>query len=231
MTLPPPHPGIYVRNEVLPKGMTVTAAARALKIGRPALSKFLSGKAALSRELAHRIEKVFGVSAEQLLRLQAIYDAGAAREDPKIASVGPYISILGRIRQEAIEEWASEIEARARLPVLLRNLVHSTGDELTRVDFPGNESSQSPGLDGVVVAGKASPWIPEGHSLLGIRLRRGSKKKGQQRLQKENGRDRQERTAGIRIRVCNTKKVASQARLGGRQAGRKTLEGRTCLRR
>lgn len=165
MDLPPPHPGIYVRNKVLPNGMTVTAAARALKIGRPALSRFLSGKAALSRELAHRIEKVFGVSAERLLRLQGTYDAGAAREDPKIASVGPYIAILGRIRQEAIEVWASEIKARARLPVLLRILVHSTGDELTQVNFPGNESSQSPGLDGIVVAGKASPWISEGRSV------------------------------------------------------------------
>ena len=39
------HPGIRIKNEVIPKGMTVTKAAELMGIGRPALSNFLNGKA------------------------------------------------------------------------------------------------------------------------------------------------------------------------------------------
>ena len=118
----------------------------------------------MSPRMAQRIQAAFGESSEKLLRLQAEYDAGARREDPKMAAIGPYLPLLGRIRQERIEEWASSIKARDRLPVLLRILVHSTGAGLVRVDFPGNESSQTPGWDGVVMASEDSPWIPKGRS-------------------------------------------------------------------
>jgi addiction module HigA family antidote len=47
--------------------LSITAAARELNIGRPALSNVLSGKAALSPELAVRIENRFGLDARELL--------------------------------------------------------------------------------------------------------------------------------------------------------------------
>ena len=55
----PAHPGIYVRKQVIPKGMTVTKAAELLGVGRPALSNFLNGKASLSPEMALRLERSF----------------------------------------------------------------------------------------------------------------------------------------------------------------------------
>lgn len=158
------HPGVYVRTKVIPKRVTVTEAAKLMKIGRPALSTFLSGRSALSIEMARRIESVFGESAIKLLDMQSQYDAGAWRDDPKIAAIGPYVPLLGRIRQEQIEAWSSKLEARARLPVLLRILVHSTGRSLAQVQFPGNESSQSHGFDGTVLADEASAWVPKGRS-------------------------------------------------------------------
>jgi plasmid maintenance system antidote protein VapI len=54
-----------------PEYRTVTAAARMLRIGRPALSNVLNGNADLSVELAARIEDVFQYSALDLLRRQA----------------------------------------------------------------------------------------------------------------------------------------------------------------
>lgn len=57
----PCHPGDFIRTEVIqPGGLTVTAAAIALRVSRPALSSLLNGKADLSGDMALRIEKAFG---------------------------------------------------------------------------------------------------------------------------------------------------------------------------
>jgi addiction module HigA family antidote len=57
----------------------VTKAAEALGMARPALSAFLNGRAALSAEMAIRIEKAFGVSMETLMRMQNSFDIAKAR--------------------------------------------------------------------------------------------------------------------------------------------------------
>ena len=58
----PPHPGDFIRTEVIEAaGLTVTGAAIALGVSRPTLSSLLNGKAGLSGEMALRIEKAFGV--------------------------------------------------------------------------------------------------------------------------------------------------------------------------
>ena len=42
--------------------------------------------------------------------------------------------------------------------------MHSTGNDLRRVDFPGYDNAQRKGSDGFVEAGAATPWVPEGRS-------------------------------------------------------------------
>lgn len=70
-----PHPGEFIRTEIIePAGLSVTAAAKALGVSRAALSRLLSGGAGLSENMARRVEKVFGVKAETLLRMQSAYD-------------------------------------------------------------------------------------------------------------------------------------------------------------
>jgi hypothetical protein len=56
------------------------------------------------------------------------------------------------------------IEARSHLPALLRRLIHNTGENLVKVDFPAHDNSQRHGWDGVVIADTAVPWIPKGKS-------------------------------------------------------------------
>ena len=76
----PPHPGGFVRTEIIePMGVSVTAAARALGITRAALSAFLNERSALSPEMALRIEKAFGVGMDTLMRMQNSYDISRAR--------------------------------------------------------------------------------------------------------------------------------------------------------
>jgi len=55
-------------------GLTVTAAAQALQVSRPALSSLLNSKAGLSGEMALRIEKAFGIKMDTLMRMQSAYD-------------------------------------------------------------------------------------------------------------------------------------------------------------
>jgi addiction module HigA family antidote len=57
----PPHPGDLIRTEVIEAlGLTVSKAAEILQVRRATLSDLLHGKAALTPEMALRIEKAFG---------------------------------------------------------------------------------------------------------------------------------------------------------------------------
>jgi addiction module HigA family antidote len=76
----PPHPGDFIRTEIiLPAGLSVTAAAAALRVSRPALSSLLNGRAGLSGDMALRIEKAFGIKMDTLMRMQAAYDIAQTR--------------------------------------------------------------------------------------------------------------------------------------------------------
>ena len=77
----PPHPGDFIRTEIVEAaGLTVTAAAQALRVSRPALSSLLNGNADLSGEMALRIEKAFGVRMDTLMRMQSAYDIAQTRK-------------------------------------------------------------------------------------------------------------------------------------------------------
>ncbi len=80
----PPHPGDFIRTEIIePVGLSVTAAAAALSVSRPALSSLLNRKADLSGEMALRIEKAFGVKMETLMRMQSAFDIAKTRSRAK----------------------------------------------------------------------------------------------------------------------------------------------------
>jgi antitoxin HigA-1 len=88
----PPHPGDFIRTEIIePAGLTVTAAAAALRVSRPALSSLLNSRAALSGDMARRIEKAFGVKMETLMRMQSSYEIAQTRKREKQIKV-PRIS-------------------------------------------------------------------------------------------------------------------------------------------
>jgi addiction module HigA family antidote len=84
----PPHPGDFIRTEIIePAGLSVTSAAAALQVSRPALSSLLNGKADLSGDMALRIEKAFGVKMDTLMRMQASYDIVRTRKRESEISV------------------------------------------------------------------------------------------------------------------------------------------------
>ncbi len=77
----PPHPGLSVRHDCIESlGLTITGAARALGVTRQALNNLVNCKAAISPEMAIRLDKAFGGGADTWLRLQAAYDLAQAEK-------------------------------------------------------------------------------------------------------------------------------------------------------
>ncbi|MDP3368796.1 MAG: HigA family addiction module antitoxin [Brevundimonas sp.] len=89
----PAHPGGFIRSEIIePLSLSITAAAVALGVTRPALSALVNERAALSPDMAIRIDKAFGVSMETLLRMQNSYDIAQAKTREGEISVTPYVA-------------------------------------------------------------------------------------------------------------------------------------------
>lgn len=84
----PPHPAEILREDILPTlGLTVTEAAKQLGVSRAALSRVLNEKAAISPEMALRIEAWLGVDrggrADLWLQMQTKFDMWQARQKVK----------------------------------------------------------------------------------------------------------------------------------------------------
>jgi addiction module HigA family antidote len=93
----PAHPGGFVKTEIIdPLGLSVTEAAEVLGITRPALSALLNERAALSPEMALRIEKAFGVSMDTLLRMQTALEIAQTRAQSDAIQVQPYTPAAAR---------------------------------------------------------------------------------------------------------------------------------------
>jgi len=87
----PPHPGRSIRENCLtPLGLNVTDAASVLGVARHTLSRVLNGHAAISPEMAIRLEKAGWSNAEFWLRRQATYDLAQARKREHHIKVSRY---------------------------------------------------------------------------------------------------------------------------------------------
>jgi addiction module HigA family antidote len=88
----PPHPGDLIKTEVIEAlDLSVSKAAEILKVRRATLSDLLHGKAALTPDMALRIEKAFGPDMDHLLRMQLAYDVAKTRERSREISIKRYV--------------------------------------------------------------------------------------------------------------------------------------------
>ena len=71
----PPHPGAIIRELCLtPLGLSVSDAAKALRVSRKTLSEILNGHARISPEMAIRLAIAFDTTPESWLNQQTQYD-------------------------------------------------------------------------------------------------------------------------------------------------------------
>ena len=90
----PPHSGETLREDVLPAlGLSVTDAAAQLGVMRAALSRVLNGRTVISPEMALRLEKGLGSSADTWLRLQLNYDLAQVRARTKSIKVARLVAV------------------------------------------------------------------------------------------------------------------------------------------
>jgi addiction module HigA family antidote len=77
----PPHPGLSVRHDCLePLGLTITDGAKVLGVSRQALNSLVNGNGGISPEMAIRLDKGFGGSADAWLALQTAYDLAGQKD-------------------------------------------------------------------------------------------------------------------------------------------------------
>ena len=88
----PSHPGAFIKTEVLDElDLSVTKAAEVLGVRRATLSDLVNEKAALSPEMALRLEKAFQLNMDMLLRMQAWFDTTEMRKQSGKIKISPYI--------------------------------------------------------------------------------------------------------------------------------------------
>ena len=87
----PPHPGRSIRDACLESlGLSVTEGARVLGVTRQALNNVVNGRAGISPEMALRLARGFGSTAETWLHMQANYDLAQARKSESKIKVRRY---------------------------------------------------------------------------------------------------------------------------------------------
>jgi addiction module HigA family antidote len=84
----PTHPGEVLYEDVMkPLGLTVTEAARKLRVARKTLSELVNRRAGMSTEMALRVARATNTSAESWLNMQLTLDLWEARRrEPRIAA-------------------------------------------------------------------------------------------------------------------------------------------------
>ena len=85
----PAHPGRLLKDDIETLGLTVAEAAKALGVTRQQLYRVLSGTSGVSPEMAFRLEKAIGTSADTWLRMQMAFDLAEVRKRAGAIKVRP----------------------------------------------------------------------------------------------------------------------------------------------
>jgi antitoxin HigA-1 len=76
----PTHPGELVREILTELGVSVSDAARALGVTRQQLHNVMAGRSVVTPEMAVRLEKALGSTADTWLRMQMNYDLAQIKQ-------------------------------------------------------------------------------------------------------------------------------------------------------
>lgn len=91
----PVHPGAVLREDILKEmNISVTRAAKELNVSRKQLSEVINESASVSAEMAVRLEKGFGVSAEFWLDMQKNYDIWKVRSSGRVQGIHRIIPVV-----------------------------------------------------------------------------------------------------------------------------------------
>jgi antitoxin HigA-1 len=83
----PPHPGEMIGDALEEMGISISAAAKSLGVTRQQIHNVIAGRSAISPEMALRLEKGLGSTADTWLRMQMNYDLSQLRSKTKSIKV------------------------------------------------------------------------------------------------------------------------------------------------
>ncbi len=76
----PPHPGELIGDSLEELGVSISGAARTLGVTRQQLHNLIAGRSAVTPEMAVRLEKALGSTADTWLRMQMNHDLARIRQ-------------------------------------------------------------------------------------------------------------------------------------------------------
>jgi addiction module HigA family antidote len=76
----PPHPGEMIGDSLQELGVSISEAAGVLGITRQQLHNLIAGRSGITTEMAVRLEKALGSTADSWLRMQMNYDLAQIRQ-------------------------------------------------------------------------------------------------------------------------------------------------------
>jgi antitoxin HigA-1 len=76
----PPHPGELIGDTLEQLKVSIVEAARCLGITRQQLHNLIAGRSGITPEMAVRLEKAIGSTADAWLRMQSNYDLAQVRK-------------------------------------------------------------------------------------------------------------------------------------------------------
>lgn len=75
----PAHPGLLIKDDLQALGLSTAEAAAGLCVTRQQLHNVVSGKSSITPDMALRLERGIGGTADHWLRMQMAYDLAQAR--------------------------------------------------------------------------------------------------------------------------------------------------------
>jgi addiction module HigA family antidote len=91
----PPHPGAGLRDDIDALGLTLAEAAQGLGVSGQQLEAVIKGQEAITPEMAVRLEKAIGSTADSWLRMQTSYDLAQVRSreaEIKVQRLAPKVA-------------------------------------------------------------------------------------------------------------------------------------------
>jgi addiction module HigA family antidote len=83
----PPHPGELVGDNLTELGVSISLAAKGLGISRQQLHNLIAGRSGITPEMAVKLEKAIGSTADTWLRMQMNYDLAQVRKRAALIKV------------------------------------------------------------------------------------------------------------------------------------------------
>jgi addiction module HigA family antidote len=91
----PAHPGELIRETLDELGVSISDAANALGVTRQQLHNIVAARSDLTTEMAIRLEKALGSTADTWLRMQVNYNLAQARKESaglKVTRIQPKVA-------------------------------------------------------------------------------------------------------------------------------------------